>query len=199
MALQTSGLITHTDIQTEFGGSNPISMDEYYGADLYNGMPSSGEISADDFYGKSVRTAKITCGRSSDSIYRYGYSAYAGSSYYEPETGESQAAFGSITRSTRLINPTQEISAIVMEPYETNNLIIAQFSSTNGNWNTIYFKDYTGNNIFSVNRTDADGFISLAGSNGAYGWKWSGDAIQPITNWLKDGYTNNTAVFIKIT
>ena len=50
MALQTSGLITHTDIQTEFGGSNPISMDEYYGADLYNGMPSSGEISADDFY-----------------------------------------------------------------------------------------------------------------------------------------------------
>jgi len=30
MALQSSGAISFSDLQTEFGGSNPISMDEYY-------------------------------------------------------------------------------------------------------------------------------------------------------------------------
>ena len=31
MALQTSGAISLADIQTEFGGSTPISISEYYG------------------------------------------------------------------------------------------------------------------------------------------------------------------------
>ena len=51
MALQTSGAISLTDIQTEFGGNNPISLDEYYGA--ASGIPSSGAISMNQFYGKS--------------------------------------------------------------------------------------------------------------------------------------------------
>jgi hypothetical protein len=37
-------------IQTEFGGSSPISLSEYYGS---AGAPSSGAISMSDFYGKS--------------------------------------------------------------------------------------------------------------------------------------------------
>ena len=52
MALQTSGAISLGDIQTEFGGTNPISISEYYGADT--GVPASGTISLSDFYGKSA-------------------------------------------------------------------------------------------------------------------------------------------------
>lgn len=56
MALQTSGAISLADIQTEFGGSNPISMSEYYrgGSHVYGNnpnVPSSGSISIGDFYG----------------------------------------------------------------------------------------------------------------------------------------------------
>lgn len=51
MALQTSGAISLADIQTEFGGSNPISISEYYGA--ASGIPTSGTISISDFYGAS--------------------------------------------------------------------------------------------------------------------------------------------------
>ena len=51
MALQTSGAISLGDIQTEFGGSNPISISEYYGVDT--GVPASGTISLSDFYGTS--------------------------------------------------------------------------------------------------------------------------------------------------
>ncbi len=51
MALQTSGAISLQDIEDEFGGSHPISINEYY--DAASGIPASGEISFDDFYGKS--------------------------------------------------------------------------------------------------------------------------------------------------
>lgn len=51
MALPNTGSISLSDIQTEFGGSNPISLSEYYG--VATGVPSSGSISFSDFYGKS--------------------------------------------------------------------------------------------------------------------------------------------------
>lgn len=51
MTLQTSGPISLANIQTEFGGSNPISLSEYYGA--ASGVPTSGAISLANFYGKS--------------------------------------------------------------------------------------------------------------------------------------------------
>jgi len=51
MALQSSGAISLADIQTEFGGTNPISLSEYYSK---GNAPASGEIQlAADFYGTS--------------------------------------------------------------------------------------------------------------------------------------------------
>lgn len=52
MALQTSGAISLSDIQTEFGGSNPIALSEYYAA--AGGIPASGTIAISDFYGASA-------------------------------------------------------------------------------------------------------------------------------------------------
>lgn len=54
MTLQSSGPISLANVQTEFGGSNPISISEYYGA--ASGVPSSGTISLSNFYGKSSYT-----------------------------------------------------------------------------------------------------------------------------------------------
>jgi len=56
MALPDSGVLSLDDIQTEFGGTNPISMSEYYrgGSFVTNNntdIPTSGEISFSDFYG----------------------------------------------------------------------------------------------------------------------------------------------------
>jgi hypothetical protein len=57
MPLQSSGAISLTDIQTEFGGANPISINEYYQnggiVGTVFGIPSSGQIAFSDFYGKS--------------------------------------------------------------------------------------------------------------------------------------------------
>ena len=62
MTLPSSGPLALTDIQTEFGGSNPIGMNEYYaGGGLvpagttgtYGAVPSSGALSVQNFYGTS--------------------------------------------------------------------------------------------------------------------------------------------------
>ena len=56
MALQSSGAVKLSEIQTEFTGTNPISMSEYYrGAGYVTGnnttVPTSGAISVSSFYG----------------------------------------------------------------------------------------------------------------------------------------------------
>tara|TARA_S200002703_G_scaffold112752_1_gene98258 strand:+ start:78 stop:1184 length:1107 start_codon:yes stop_codon:yes gene_type:complete len=60
MALPNSGPISLNDIQTEFGGSNPISISEYYG--VASGVPASGTISFDDFYGTSSGLPPVSLG-----------------------------------------------------------------------------------------------------------------------------------------
>jgi hypothetical protein len=55
MALQSSGAISLANVQTEFGGSNPIGINEYYG--VAAGVPASGTISLYDFYGKSATSS----------------------------------------------------------------------------------------------------------------------------------------------
>ena len=56
MALPSSGTLSLAQIQTEFGGSNPISLSEYYRGGPYvttnnTGVPTSGSISISNFYG----------------------------------------------------------------------------------------------------------------------------------------------------
>lgn len=60
MTLQASGAISLSQIQTEFTGSNPISLSEYYKSGAYVGnfsananIPTSGQISASQFYSTS--------------------------------------------------------------------------------------------------------------------------------------------------
>lgn len=62
MTLPTSGPLTLANIQTEFGGANPIGLNEYYAGGAYvpsgttgtyGAVPSSGTISIQNFYGTS--------------------------------------------------------------------------------------------------------------------------------------------------
>jgi hypothetical protein len=61
MALPASGTISFNDIQTEFGGSNPIGLEEYYrtGTPGFNtSIPTSGQIAISNFY--STQAVQIT-------------------------------------------------------------------------------------------------------------------------------------------
>jgi hypothetical protein len=67
MTLPASGVISLNDIQTEFGGVNPIGINEYYNSGSYVGawntdVPTSGVISVSNFYGGSSAPPMIPRG-----------------------------------------------------------------------------------------------------------------------------------------
>lgn len=97
MALPESGAISLNDVATEFGGTTPHSLSEYYGVDT--GVPSSGTISLSDFYG----TSSLVIGQA----YQGGY--YAGTIDVN--------GFGSGTHHLIVIDESQETSA----KYRTTN------------------------------------------------------------------------------
>lgn len=69
MGIPASGAVSLLDLQNEFGGANPISINEYYrgGALVPNtsnntGIPTSGTISLDDFHGSSALQGTLSPG-----------------------------------------------------------------------------------------------------------------------------------------
>lgn len=90
MALPSSGSLSMSQIQGEFGGSNPISLSEYYAggayvpagtSGTYGAVPSSGAISIRNFYGTQkaldVQTVGVgvvfSCGKYGCTNLGYGY------------------------------------------------------------------------------------------------------------------------------
>lgn len=63
MTIKSTGKINFSELQTEFGGSNPVSMSEYYrggtnvpNANKNTSIPISGKISTSNFYNTSKTT-----------------------------------------------------------------------------------------------------------------------------------------------
>lgn len=74
MVMQSSGAISLAQVQAEFGGANPISLSEYYGAP---GVPASGSISLAHFYGKSAyRTTSVATGENRYTSWATGWTSY---------------------------------------------------------------------------------------------------------------------------
>jgi hypothetical protein len=77
MAIPLTGPISLTDIQTEFGGTNPVSLSEYYKGGAYvlttdyaPNVPTSGVISLSDFYGARRTTlTTVTYSTPGDNIF----------------------------------------------------------------------------------------------------------------------------------
>lgn len=78
MALPSSGPLSLTDIQTEFGGTAPIGLNEYYRGGAYvtpnnTNVPTSGQIAVNNFYG-AVRRITVPLSISSPA---YNYDVYS--------------------------------------------------------------------------------------------------------------------------
>ena len=104
MALQTSGAISLADVQTEFGGNNPISLSEYYG--VASGIPSSSTISLGDFYGKSAYTAISGVTASPNPSYQSGYAYNNNVTVTASSTVSASNGTGSYTYSWSYVNGT---------------------------------------------------------------------------------------------
>lgn len=100
MVLQSSGAISLNDIQTEFGGTNPIGINEYY--DAADGVPASGEISFDDFYGKS----SVQYLRSRGLTGNQGYTMYVTTPTKDMNTTSSQSIPSGYNPSSGALTPS---------------------------------------------------------------------------------------------
>ena len=165
MALQSSGQISLSNIATEFGGSAPHALSEYYGSDT---VPSSGQISFSNFYGTSAFTgfAQGNIGVGNRNIKagtdQRGYSN--GNSY----AGTGSQSFGSISN-FQISNTSRVIAAIYIQQGFGAKLNITFTGSYTG-WTTL-----TINGNYSVNRTSA------SSNNNNQRYEWNGNYNLPTT------------------
>lgn len=95
MVLQSSGAITLTNIQTEFGGTAPISISEYYA--VATGIPASGTISISQFYGKSSIAGRgVFAGGSTPNPAPAQWTAYNTMDYVTISTAGNATDFGDL-------------------------------------------------------------------------------------------------------
>lgn len=127
MALQSSGAISLNDIAIEFGGTQPHSLNEYYG--VANGIPASGSIALSDFYGASSQPSSVTltfsvgedgAGSPTSGSYvqrRVGYGLANANDFYYPESVIGYSfGFGTCTNSTSVFSGAT-VSQITAEAY----------------------------------------------------------------------------------
>ena len=161
MALQSSGQIKLSEIATEFGGSAPHALSEYYGD---GNAPASGEIQlAADFYGTSAGTLQanttITVG--------------TGGSKNEQRGVDVGGTFGSIA-STSIGNSTNEIDEVYHDSLANVVRFHLKNSTTYTAWTYIEIVNGNNNNVTRFNRTDAS--MSSHGITGAIFHHWSSAA-----------------------
>mgnify|MGYP000276001947 CR=1 FL=1 len=169
MAIPSGGNISISELQTEFGGTNPIGISEYYNVDPFKPVPVSGEISLNNFRGSTIRTTKISTGESDDYNPRRGYSAANGSFYYTQESGQDRTAFGSASRTTSLFSGTNQLSAFIIQR-PTADIGIQMVTCMYG----------TNSDAFSVLSIKAAG----GGTYSGYTWQFyeSDSAYQSLSN-----------------
>ena len=136
MALPSTGELALTDIQTEFGGSNPIGLSEYYAGGLYvasgttgdgGAIPTTGEITIGDFYGSQAGTT-VTVTEGSDTILNAG--ATAQSQLY----GFMLRNYLPDINATAFANPTYTINFGSRSPTIVNGITIAGLFWSSNKW-----------------------------------------------------------------
>ena len=163
MPLPSSGQLSLSDIQGEFGGSNPIQISEYYG--VAPGVPGSGQIAISDFYGTSntydVEYLLVAGG---------GTNKYNG---YNPNVGGGGA--GGAIDSSATITPG------------TNYTVTIGAGANNGQ------SQGPGSSVFSVNTTGGGMGCTQGnnGTNGGSGGGGQNVAGTGISGQGNPGYTNS--------
>lgn len=190
MTLQASGTISLNDIQTEFGGASPISLNEYYrGGGLVPNtaqnaaIPTSGAISLSQFYGTSAETSEFiqfTCGQGSGGATRYGFSN-AG-----PVPG--YGSYGSRSPTTYQGNTIGLFHNQQVSPTEWEIEFAIQGSHAQSKFSNLSFND-----VSSTPRSLFSGSTIVFGeANGYTIWRWSADSIA----WLSNGLVRTVTIAI---
>ena len=186
-----------SDIQTAFGGSNPISLNEYYagggltrtgtGVHTPNGIPTSGAISVDDFRGGNNFFESWSTSISEADAFLFTTSrGYAQASSYFGSPVPQQGSMSDNTPDQGAMNGSYTITASVASTASAGKgqPVITQYSVTlsgpNGlsNDDLSAFKTLTINGRGTFPRSDAT--FSKA-TDTQYNWLWSNQPASVFT------------------
>lgn len=187
MTLPNSGPLSFSQIQTEFGGSNPIGLNEYYrgGANVpshanTSGIPSSGAIAVANFYGKSnvgpVTTYQYSLGAGTDSTnVSTGFGGIIPGSSLSPNPQPTAFSNG--------FNPTWADVRSYQGKNQTDFFIVTNSSNPNSGWTSMSVTGTSAGTI-TLNRAAA---VHTQGPTTQ--WRWN------AINWNMPGSgTNNFTV-----
>jgi fructosamine-3-kinase len=159
MTLQSSGAISFANLQTEFGGSHPITMGEY---SSFSGIGATSEVSLSDFYGLSAikDTQTVTVGTQ----------IYYGITYTGHWTYLNLLDFGSISDGTCNFKSGAAIDGI--HKVSTTSVFTFTLDGTHSN------EDWTTMTVNSNNYTRTSATFTQTG--GKTRWFWNVGSTNPF-------------------
>lgn len=189
MALPSSGAISLGNIQTEFGGSNPISLSEYYqggsiiGAGVYpNTIPASGVIQMDDFY--SAEAIHAYAGRSSPTYTYNACMAYSVDYFSSNRLIVTVGYWGTGNTSTW---PQLQFKSSATKP--ANYSEVGQFILTAANANQVQYGTIASGNVLYYQASIFSNPILAYGNNVNTS---GGSSGAPGANWMVAASWNGT-------
>ena len=168
MALQSSGQIKLSEIATEFGGSAPHSLSEYYGD---GNAPSSGEIQlAADFYGTSNNISLSTTINIGLQTHKAGITSRGFISSQGRTVGTSNDNANSVTSAMGSIGNNSYGVGVVESLYVTEGVTIQghmhfEISTSQSNWSSITVNGQTFNRTSFSNDANQLFTINVGGQN----------------------------------
>lgn len=112
MALPTTGKLSLLDIATEFGGTAPHSMSEYFGA--ADGIPASGSVGLGQFRGKS-------------SVLAYTVTGTVNSNYFKPQNASISITNHAVL--SNVVNTTANVSILLDGAVSGNHLLFCSLDN----------------------------------------------------------------------
>jgi len=161
MALQSSGAISLGNIQTEFGGSNPIGLNEYQST---VGQSSGNNISISDFYGLSA------------SIHSTSFVTYYNDGQYFDESGWNGSTSTMDTTITTFQSSSNVIITLLVNlaGQLTFELGVSSGSKTftNSGWTTLnlWVNNSTGSGSPTLSLTRSSATFSTPTNKGNWNW-----------------------------
>lgn len=192
MALTSSGQLKFSEIQTEFGGSNPISFSEYYSGGtiiaaslgftgrVITNVPATGMIKVSNFYSAAKGTeasssADVTITITGASVYnQYGYDSIAGTTFGSIASGSATTYDGATIKVLKEIRNTDAKTSAV-----TGRGFVVTLAGTRaqGFFTSI---DVGSQNLTSSNASSH----SQSGGNTTWTWNASSSYTTTLGNWV---------------
>ncbi len=165
MALQTSGAISFANLQSEFGGANPITMGEYA---AFRVSGSGNTISMNQFYGAAAALDTQTVTVGTIPANQYVGAQYGWTDFTNPDTG-------SVSDGTSNIYSGAAVRTLLYFDLNANTKYFSYVNAGNsGNtgWTTLTV------NGTSYQRSAAT--YTYASNENTSRWEWSTDSTNPM-------------------